>query len=748
MHYNLFRGNLVAFLLIWLGITGYTLWSLVDISLPYPLWFFGVFLAVLTATGVPLVWLWYKSWPKTIQHQTAVVATASVLIFYWGPFAPVHSILSLQLDSLQLRWIAFAYIWEVVLVGAMVIYAVLYTTRFADRFMKGNIAKSVPAEEVHARIASIPLRAWIAFTSMVIFGYVVGSFQLYYFSQLPFAETIKNLINGIAAGTISAFVVFFALEQILRPVLQKSGSALRLGAATNTHRPSLFVKVYAITGLLVLISVGFFGTMAYGQGQAILEQRLFVNMQEKLSVIRARWEGGNRTVSEEERTNAFGSQGVFLYLTPETTNRFVSSYVFSPTTRERIEEASNSVYKRGEKGIFLIDRARNVEIIGLLPLRDGSGYLAAMMSLSDFDQDLYTLTIYIFYVFILIAVIIAIIGTLFARSIVLPIREIQEGGVRIGSGDFDHPIMVYSNDELEDLSHALNEAARKLEASYSNLEAEVSLRTKEVAEANTILQKQISELDKTSKQLVQRDFELQQANERYREVDEAKSHFVSIAAHQLRTPLSAIKWALHMLLAGDIGKILPEQQPLIAQAFASTERLITLVGDLLNVARIESGQILYRFEPFSPEALVNNLINESGQKAKEKIISLSFVCKTKPFPNAAGDSEKLTMALQSIIENAISYTEPGGNVTVSLEKKDDKYYQISVADNGIGIPKSQQHLIFQKFFRGDNVIRKQIAGTGIALYITSKIIEAHGGKIEIQSEENTGTTFMVTLPFS
>ncbi len=710
--------NFFFFSLVWLGATAYTLFAILNPQLTYSASTFWFFIVLLDIFAFPLIWLWWRRGPKTISHKTWVMSAILIAAMWWG-FFTLYSLLLIHMNDLQLRWIAFAYIWEVIVVGWMAAYAVVRIVRFAELFL--NNAVIMPPNEAHARIAAIPRHAAITFTGIIIFGYSVGSLQLAYFSGLPFPEIVKNMLTGVVSGIFGSLIIFFILERIINPALQKSGARIVLERVVTAkkHLP-LFTKIYATTGILALMSVSFFGMMAYSRGQIILEDQLRFRLQRELELAAGQFRATGVLLSDTAKRERFVQHGEW-----------------------RLEIVQKET---APKLSIVVDRAHTAKLIGTLSI-DEIRYLQGTIFEYDFNASLRVLLIFSTLIFFMILLLVSVINTFFVRSITEPIKEIKAAGIRMGKGSFSQPLQIYTNDELEDVGVALNEAARKLETSYSNLEAEVSLRTKEVAEANKILQKQIAELDKTSKQLVQRDFQLQQANERYREMDEAKSHFVSIAAHQLRTPLSAIKWALHMILSGDAGKVSAKQKPLIAQSLESAKRIITLVGDLLDVARIESGQIMYRFELFSPEALVNVLISEASPRAKEKGVSLSFVCKTKPFPEATGDWENLIMALQSILENAINYTEARGHITVSLKNKDDIHYQVSFADDGIGIPENQQQMIFQKFFRGNNAIRKQIAGTGIALYITSKIIEAHGGTIEVQSKENKGTTFVVTLPF-
>jgi len=232
---------------------------------------------------------------------------------------------------------------------------------------------------------------------------------------------------------------------------------------------------------------------------------------------------------------------------------------------------------------------------------------------------------------------------------------------------------------------------------------------------------------------------------REKRIEEMKTEFVSLAAHQLRTPLSAIKWTLRMLLDGDLGKITPEQRDFIEKTYRSNERMIDLINDLLDVTRIEEGRYLYRPTLTELEAVVQFVINSYREEAKRRKIKLEFIKPPEKLPKIKIDVEKIRLAIQNILDNAIRYTKPGGKVTVSL-KYVKKEIELSIKDTGIGIPKGQQGRVFTRFFRGANVIRMETEGTGLGLFITKNIIEAHGGEIRFESEENKGTTFYLTLP--
>ncbi len=229
-------------------------------------------------------------------------------------------------------------------------------------------------------------------------------------------------------------------------------------------------------------------------------------------------------------------------------------------------------------------------------------------------------------------------------------------------------------------------------------------------------------------------------------VERMKSQFVSIAAHQLRTPLSIIKWSLSMLLEGDLGILTKEQKDLIVKTYDTNERMIRLINDLLNVARIEEGRFMYKPKTVDLVEVVDLIIDNARPLAKGKDIDLTF---KKPKDESSkivkADIEKLSLAIKNLVENAIFYTKNGGTVIVSVKRKKDQVV-FSVKDNGIGLPKKQWSRIFTKFFRADNAIRMETEGTGLGLFITKNIIEAHGGKIGFKSKENEGTTFTFHLP--
>ncbi len=235
---------------------------------------------------------------------------------------------------------------------------------------------------------------------------------------------------------------------------------------------------------------------------------------------------------------------------------------------------------------------------------------------------------------------------------------------------------------------------------------------------------------------------------REKRIERIKSEFVSVAAHQLRTPLSGIKWTLETFLeevTEEEDKLTEDEISLIKKTYDANERMVRLVNDLLNVSRIEEGRYIYEPEPVDIFELISPILEEHKEIIDEKEgLELRMEKTEENIPRVEVDIEKMRVVLQNLIDNAVKYTDEG-QVVVKVERRADKL-KISVKDDGIGIPQEQQERLFNKFFRAENVVRKDVEGSGLGLFITKNIVEAHGGEIGFESVEGQGTVFYFTLP--
>lgn len=228
-----------------------------------------------------------------------------------------------------------------------------------------------------------------------------------------------------------------------------------------------------------------------------------------------------------------------------------------------------------------------------------------------------------------------------------------------------------------------------------------------------------------------------------KEVDKMKTEFISLASHQLRTPLTSMKWGLEAMLGHDLGTLTEKQQEYVDDIYNSNKRLISLVEGLLNVSRIESGRILIEPEMTDVTALVNDIVKELGPKSTERNIAVSI--QSEQLPEINIDPKLVREIYLNIISNAIKYSHEGESVNINLYKKDG-YVVSEIKDHGVGIPEQNIGDIFNKFYRAENAVKILPDGTGLGLYLAKSLVELMNGTIWFESVEGKGTTFWFTLP--
>lgn len=229
------------------------------------------------------------------------------------------------------------------------------------------------------------------------------------------------------------------------------------------------------------------------------------------------------------------------------------------------------------------------------------------------------------------------------------------------------------------------------------------------------------------------------------EVDRMKSEFISLASHQLRTPLSAIKTYTHMLQDGYMGDLNPAQKSSLDTIIGASNRMNELISTLLNITRMESGTIAVNPKTVRADKLAGEVVKELALAAGTKSIRLSASSTPKSGITITTDALILKEIMTNLVSNGIKYTPDKGSVAIKLRKRPSKII-LEVRDSGWGIPKFSQDQIFSKFFRAHNIVKRETTGTGLGLYLVKGLVDTLGGRIWFSSEEGKGTSFMVSLP--
>ncbi|MCA9349264.1 hypothetical protein KC878_03970 [Candidatus Saccharibacteria bacterium] len=283
---------------------------------------------------------------------------------------------------------------------------------------------------------------------------------------------------------------------------------------------------------------------------------------------------------------------------------------------------------------------------------------------------------------------------------------------------------VYSKKDLQLLEIVANELVIAIEN---------SLRFEEIEEFNVTLQNKIEGATK----------ELRKSNEKLTALDEAKDEFISMASHQLRTPLTSVKGYISMVMEGDAGDINEQQSKLLNQAFISSQRMVYLIADLLNVSRLRTGKFVIETHPTKLAEVVDGEVNQLRGAAEAHGLKLLYE-KPADFPDLMLDETKIRQVIMNFIDNAIYYT-PKGNITVYLRATKTSV-EFGVTDTGMGVPKKEIPKLFNKFYRANNARKARPDGTGLGLFMAKKVIVASGGSILFKTKEGKGSTFGFIFP--
>jgi len=289
----------------------------------------------------------------------------------------------------------------------------------------------------------------------------------------------------------------------------------------------------------------------------------------------------------------------------------------------------------------------------------------------------------------------------------------------------DHLTSSYSRRDLR----VLNTVSDEVTIAIQN-----ALSVQEVKDLNANLEQRIDAATK----------ELRASNAQLQRLDEAKDEFISMASHQLRTPLTSIKGYVSMLMEGDVGKVTDDQKHMLNEAFISSERMVRLIGDFLNVSRLQTGKFIIDKHPTDLSVVVAHEIESLESNVIARGLKFAYK-KPKKMPLLELDENKIQQVIMNFADNAIYYSKDNSAIKVEL-KVDARSVEFTVKDTGIGVPEAEKAQLFSKFFRATNARKQRPDGTGVGLFLAKKVIDAHNGTIIFESKEGKGSTFGFRLP--
>jgi len=324
------------------------------------------------------------------------------------------------------------------------------------------------------------------------------------------------------------------------------------------------------------------------------------------------------------------------------------------------------------------------------------------------SHDILRSTIAVVSIVSILASVFTAITIVAALALFRPLMELRDAARRTEKGQYDARVLYDAQDDLGELARAFN-----------RMVAAVGDRT-----------------------------------QRLKRTLQEERDFMIHTAHEMRTPLNIFRWTTEMMSGGDTGRLTREQSELVEQMHQTTMRLLALVQNLSDAAGLEGGQLLIKRDFHAVEEAVDEATGILVLRAHEKGIKLQWSRPRKALPKAYCDRDRLVQILLNLVSNAVKFTQRAGRIEVRVSERDDsgpggtkgRWIEVEVEDNGRGIPVKEQARIFTRFFRSPEVVKQEIEGTGLGLYITKDLVERHGGRIWFESKEGAGTTFHFTLP--
>lgn len=739
---------------VMVGLAVYAFFGLTGKVAISPVVFFTGNILNFCANALVLFAFWNKRQGLSLNVKILILSWTGVMAWYSFPLA-VLMMLTVQFDTLQLAWLNFSWMWLPavgIFVASFIALALAYPI---TSFLRRPQQLVLPGKLYHYAMR-YPLYMGIITVVLVLVGHSIGVYQLAVFAYLPVSEQIKIIVLGLASSLFFALFYYLAYDQLLKEVrrnLEERFYVKNVITRRYSHR-AFGISLFITFGSLLLVSI-----IVLQSHQRFIIQKLEIEAGAAIQAAEqdfTRVQQGSisydQAVENSLLTLPQGSHGQGLLI---KNSQDVAMLDIADETQ---------MYIQGHKEGVMLDGHRASKIVSFFtePIQDRK--IVGITAVGDF----YGLVISGLEFFALAGSVILLLTTFistfashnFSRSI----QQLSQAVRKSQQSRTDFAFDTNTADELEDLAHAFRYYINQSNEWQRDLEQKVQERTNalvRIQEEKSMLEVRTAQQTITSEQqrrqaaeatatdldqrVKERTVELEEAVRHLKELDKVKSEFISIASHQLRTPLTVIRWAYQSLLDETGGPISESQEKMVKAGLQKTLFMIRLVNNLLDITRIEGDRFKLEYTEVQLDKLLEQIISDAVPIAKVKGVEISLAKLTHPVPSVWLDQEKIQMVVGNVIDNAIKYTNKKGVITVSLTMSGG-VYTIKVQDNGIGVPKDQIYRLFTKFFRSSNAVSLHTDGSGLGLYIAKTIIERHGGFISVESEEGKGTTFTIRLP--
>lgn len=637
--------------------------------------FFSWLVLLIGANSLGL-FLFLKARQSSLRLKTVLILWATLILWYWL-FAPFFYYLNMNVDLFQIRWVAFAYFWEVPIIGGFFILCCFWLFKPIHQFTLARTSLFKKQEHLYQYVLYYP-----TFVSLLIFiftfvGYLIGSWQFHYFAYQPRAEVVKTWLNGAVVSMFLSVFYFVFFENYLNPVRVEIEKKFHLA---QTFYQRVLYKFFGAVLVTFLGSIGLISLFAIQSFQITILNTLTDKIQ---STVSADLSAVPFASTLEEKNQLLqnlknGPKGQVLI----TDNRpTILNGDFSKQTQEffathdqgTIEDIHNDL----KLVVFFIEPTLNKKIVTVTYLTDYYGPIRVAAR---------------YFILATTFVMIITAGVVLFISLGLT-RSITHLAFAVRAAENDDKVQIdptTTGDELEALSHTVIHFVNKS-----------------------------------------------------REIDRLKDEFVSMASHELKTPLAAMKLLVYAILKGRMGNFSPEMEKPLLNLQNSTDRMIDMVNDFLDVSRIKSGKISLEIKSLKLANLVAEVAEAIKPLVDEKKINfeIDFI---NPDWKVLADESKTKQILHNLIGNALKFTETG-TVKVSAEQKNQETY-ISVKDTGVGIAVEDQSKLFNRFEQL-SVYTNKPPGTGLGLYLSKNFARLMNGDVLLlKSEKNNGSTFVLILP--